>query len=241
MPLILALEAVRQLGLSVAHVGFEVPYDNAFIMDDAWIRWSAGTSPQLEPWSSLDLVVAVAIVDHGVRNGRTTSLALDMVLKLPTGEQVASGGGVFRCLTPSQYRAVRRRALSAAGLADAEYRRDLLWGMAEHRVEPCLVGMNVRDPFIFDHLTDHVPGLAFVDASNRFYEQVFPDRELIDLSLQFTSFAEFSPGIEATIVESGADSLTITFTQRDVVVAECICNPAGARVSLAAEQYELAT
>lgn len=142
------VEVLRQCGLALAHVGFSVPMDYAFTIQEIAFAWvdNAPTYPDFGP---LEAIAQVHVLDHQVRRDETSGLRLQFSLAVQS-QLVATGGGLLRCFSRSQYDLLRRR--NAAGVVVIRYDLNPIRRLTQRGNSLAgEVSWNHGDPFTFDH------------------------------------------------------------------------------------------
>lgn len=217
LPEVLGVEAVRQIGIALAHTAFEVPYDWAFTLQDAWLAWAAGGPPRIPGEGPLDLWGDITITT--VSRRRETFSGLDLTLVLATAhEVVATAGGSLRVIAPHHYRALRRHAPDRSQVPVRHDPSPLLVPSDRGVGQVWLLGYDLDDPFFFDHIPDHLPGMLFVQAIVHLYRRAEPRRRVGRLDLTCRRFAEYLPLVTINHA-STPDVDHFSLTQNEVEVA----------------------
>ncbi|MBN9374869.1 MAG: hypothetical protein J0I40_05660 [Cellulomonas sp.] len=195
---VLGVEVVRQLGIAIAHLGYQVPRDWAFTLQSAWYTWATESSATMPHSGPLELVATVSIDDVSWRRGVFDGMRLDLTLDGAAG-QVAAAGGSMRVLAPRYFQALRRNAPDPLTLSLSRDLERVLDSRAEGQPVTRL-GYDVADPFFFDHEVDHLPGLLLVEAVSFLWRRHHPGQQMRALALDYLRFAEYEPavGIERT-------------------------------------------
>jgi len=222
LPVPLAIEAIRQMGLFIAHSGYSIPKSWAFTLQHATFRWCDDGAPALPEFGPLELVASLRVTHEHHRKGEISGLEV-IVDFTSQGRPVATGGGALRCISPVHYQALRRRApnphdvprrYDPAPLADV--RRD-------GRAVEAVLGYDHSNPFFFDHPVDHLPGMLILHAMTDLFSSTLPDAELMEIDLVCHTFPEFDPPVRIEgVVDSSTETVRLTFTQGRTVVAEGI-------------------
>jgi hypothetical protein len=205
LPVPLVIEASRQAGMAISHVGLGVGLDQQYLLDEIGVRFPDGhpTVPRDAPFEAeLDVTVA------SVRYRREKVCGLTFAGSWTVGGRVVvNATASMRCLSPGNYRALRRNAPLTEPPAEVPA-APLSTGSDGQLV----VGWTPHDPLLFDHPVDHVPGMALVDAM--LSTAPYPDA----LTVQFHQFAELNQPVNAHIATTPR-AKTFTFTQGRVLVA----------------------
>ncbi|MER5637815.1 ScbA/BarX family gamma-butyrolactone biosynthesis protein [Kitasatospora sp. NPDC002227] len=193
-PLLLA-ETVRQAGLLVAHVGYNVPLDFPFVMWD--LSYQAVPEQMVVNWCPADLTVEVTC-DPRFRRGALAGMTYHVDIYRGT-ERLGGGSAKFDCMAPATYARIR-----APFLADApsfRFPQQAVSGddtISNTVITPTevpnrwLVQADRRHPVLFDHAVDHVPGMVLVEAMRQAAAAVAEGQSLAPFGLDclFTRYAE---------------------------------------------------
>lgn len=205
LPISLMLEASRQAGIVIAHVGFDVGMSELFLLDRVEMTW-VGCAPPVPAAEPFEAELDVFITDLRRRSGRVYELLFEGSW-IVDEYVVAVASASMRCVTPAVYRALRRHAPPAE--AAIEHGPDALHVDLDGRT---VVGWDPFDPMLFDHDLDHVPGMALVDA------MVAAAPASTGLGIEFHRLAELNEPIHVEIDRSGS-RLEFAFMQGTKVVA----------------------
>ncbi|WP_406199755.1 hypothetical protein OH807_17780 [Kitasatospora sp. NBC_01560] len=112
-PLLLA-ETVRQAGLLIGHVGFGVPRDHEFALDElSYTLGPDGMDGLAVTAAPASLMLEVGCQDVRMRHGRLASLRVHAEIRRD-GRPVGRAGGQLRVLTPAAYARLRGSARRGA-------------------------------------------------------------------------------------------------------------------------------
>jgi hypothetical protein len=204
LPASLVLEASRQAGLAIAHLGLNVGWEQQFLLDEVAMRW-LGERPRISGDRPMEATLDVRVDEVMFRSGVVGGLAFGGTWSVD-GQLVVEARARMRCVSPGNFRALRRirppRGAGAAGSGD-------------------LVTWDEADPMLFDHRLDHVPGMALIDAAVTAARDHF--RGLVAC---FHRFAELDAPV---LVERagrpgrrpGEERMTFSFSQLGALVATC--------------------
>lgn len=220
VPLTLCIEALRQMGLYMAHSGYEIPLDWAFTLQKTTFAWCPGARVSFPEFAPLELTTHLVVTSETLRKGVVSGLAASLEF-YSQGEKVAVGTGELRCISPVHYRALRR---GAPAPYDVERRYDPA-PVRELRQTPDglegVVGYNHANPFFFDHPVDHVPGMLLLHSMTHLFDVALPHLSPRSVEITCDSFPEFDPPVSLR-AERAADGLTldVVFTQagREIAV-----------------------
>ncbi|HEV2780665.1 MAG TPA: ScbA/BarX family gamma-butyrolactone biosynthesis protein [Actinophytocola sp.] len=173
----LLVECLRQAGLLIAHVAFEVPIDFMFITHEkrfavlpAGLR-TAGTQP-------VDILINVTAHDIR-RRGRGFAGMLFEYRCFRDGMPIARAAIRWSCVSAAGYARLRGEHLNATSppvtgcrmvtpeLVGRRHRRDVVIAHEPERRRAWRVRLDPDHPVIFDHSVDHVPGMAAVEAARQ--------------------------------------------------------------------------
>lgn len=173
---ILLLETLRQAGLLIAHVAFEVPLDYKFITHEKQFDI---TPIGLRTNGLAPVDVEISVTAHDIRRrGRGFAGMLFEYTCFRNGVEIAKAAIRWSCVSAAGYARLRGEHFDVAP--------PVTYGLGP--VRPELVGRsNVMDvmlseapgvdgwmlridpdhPVVFDHSVDHVPGMAAVEAARQ--------------------------------------------------------------------------
>ncbi|WP_425583539.1 ScbA/BarX family gamma-butyrolactone biosynthesis protein [Streptomyces macrosporus] len=180
---LLAAETIRQVGLYLAHAEFDVPLGHVFLMHDLEFtvdreRLRIGRTPT-------DLALeATAEVDR--RSPQRTRFHMDITIRRADEDRpLARGGGTFTALAPATYRRMRgerettddvvlrdRPTPAAPFLVGRTAPLDVVLSPAD-RPGRWLLSPDPRNPVLFDHSTDHFPGMVLLEAAYQASHDLF--------------------------------------------------------------------
>lgn len=176
-PLIL-VETLRQLGLYIPLRFHTVPAACHAVITDLYFRLAAGSAPPAHSGATEVTCRARVSAVRRTAEHRVCALRLDAVFTIH-GLVFGQGGGGVRFLSEAQYRALRGRAARvavavpspegahrppAAALA-VNHPQDAVLAVAGDGL--LLAPADPLHPFLFDHPTDHVPGMALLEAARQ--------------------------------------------------------------------------
>lgn len=220
VPLTLCIEALRQMGLYMAHSGYAIPLDWAFTLQKTTFAWCPGAQVTFPEFGPLELTTHLVVTRETLRKGAVSGLAASLEF-FAGDEKVAVGTGELRCISPVHYRALRRGAPAPQDITrryDPAPVRDLRETAEGYEGA---VGYNHANPFFFDHPVDHVPGMMLLHSMTHLFDLALPHLTPRSVEITCDSFPEFEPpvGIYATRTDDGA-SLTVRFVQGGREIAQ---------------------
>ncbi|MGW9413583.1 AfsA-related hotdog domain-containing protein [Arthrobacter cupressi] len=219
IPTILGLELMRQTAIAYSHLQGGVPLEWALLMNElsfGWLRDIPGDT--VGPFTGH---VTVSTLAEDRRKGLVSGLELEAAL-LAEGAMLGTGRGRLSCLSPTAYRAIRRNAPAVdrtagsslrCGLADVGRRGNALRGA---------LAWNWDDPLIFDHFSDHLPGMllarGMLDA-----HLALTGSEAARLDITCKNFGEFNAPAEVSAVQTAAAETHVSISQLGRTLATGIC------------------
>ncbi len=199
---LLFLESVRQAGLLVAHVAFDIPNEYKFVIHEKRFNVSpAGL--RTDGARPVDASLIVTAHDIRRRGRRFAGMRFDFVC-LRDGEQVAFAQYVWSCVSEAGYdklRGDRRTAMppSRAALAPVPpsrvgRRAELDVMLAESPVAGAWeLAIAPDHPSVYDHHFDHVPGAGAIEAARQaaLLAHGRPGATLVGSEFAFSHYIEF--------------------------------------------------
>ncbi len=219
VPTLLGIELMRQTAIAYAHLQGHVPLDWALLMNElsfGWLHHIPGTSE-----GPLKGTVAVSTLAVQRRNELVSKLELEAGFFV-AGILLGAGRGRLTCLPRTSYRAIRRDAPAVdrfpsaprlSGLADVErygveLRATLAW--------------NWDDPLIFDHLSDHLPGMLLARGMLDAHHLLTGfDAAHVDITCE--NFGEFNAPAKVSALRFADDETRVSITQTGRTLATGIC------------------
>lgn len=209
--ILLYAEAIRQAGLVIPHIGFDVPADWKFVLNEMNIR--------VEPYVS-DRAVETA---HAVVVCRDVRLRHGKILESMTIDVffydglllLARGQGSLRVLPPSLYQHLRARAQikpeSSAGRFAIDVGVPDLYdahaGLISHtRSGQARLMVDQSHPVFFDHPCDHVPGMMIMAGCRQLALRSHPALVVHSLDAKFTRYVELKPHPVLEVIPSETDT-----------------------------------
>lgn len=213
LPLILAVEALRQMGLYMGHAGYGIPKDWAFTLQGATFTWSERGALVFPEFAPIELSALVTVTDQLMRKNVVSGLSATIEF-FQDGTKVAHGTGELRCISPAHYRALRRRAPRPADVPrryDDAPVRDLR--VVDGGYE-ATIGYDHANPFFFDHPVDHLPGMLLLHTATHMFDIAFPGSEILGVDFTCDAFPEFEPALGLRVaVDEQAQRVVVTFDQ----------------------------
>jgi hypothetical protein len=173
---VLYLECLRQAGLLIAHVAFDVPEDFKFITHEK--RFDISTDG-LRTNGLRPVDVLITVTAHDIRRrGKGFAGMLFEYKCFRDGVQVGSAAIRWSCVSSAGYARLRGehwnvtpgpvdgyRAVPAHVVGRRDERDVFLAECDDDR--GWLLRLDPRHPVVFDHPVDHVPGMAAVEAARQ--------------------------------------------------------------------------
>ncbi|MBN9177852.1 MAG: hypothetical protein J0I43_10845 [Microbacterium sp.] len=214
LPLIIAVEALRQVGLALGHLGGNVPLEWAFILNETSFSWTT-SAPVWTGGDDLTLEVSCNVESSREHHGVLVELVAKTDFWL--GDQlIGTGHGHINCLPPRAYRLIRRAAVATSNAAMAPGTA-LLHDRSNDDVQlRATLGWEYPHPFFYDHDADHVPGMLLAEAAiaaHMALNGVQPG----SISLVCSKFAEF--GSDVSLLTNKGALTSTEFTQSGAPIA----------------------
>lgn len=214
--LILAAESLRQCVILIAHTAYAVPLDAAFVMN--------GISLHLLPQHQQGLELSEVLVTvrcHDVR--RRGNLLHSMGIKLifqHRGHRIAEGTGDLLVLPPRLYRRFRNGRTQPLERVPHELVDPVVVG--KHRAQDVLLSRNgvewtvqadTDHPVLFDHPSDHLPGMLLLEAARQAVRAEHPELEPYAFTAVFHRYAEFDPAPRLALHRNGSGAVAAQLHQ----------------------------
>jgi hypothetical protein len=217
--LLLGAETFRQTAIAALHTAGVAAQTDHFVMKHMQVRWS-GEPPAVGD-RPLDLRVTMAMTPTG-RAGR-----YDLRVSLASAErEVLTGTGVVIVLRPEVFDALRQGRVeprsrvdppSAVGPAEVGRTRPRDVVLAGDG-PPWQLRVDTSHPTLFDHPSDHLPGMLLFEAARQAAVLVSGGGQVVSIGAEFGAYLEIDA---TTTVEVGTDdgALVATVRQGDLVGA----------------------
>ena len=234
-PMLLA-ETVRQAGLAIGHLGYDVPLDHSFIMQD--LSFHISTEGLASGWRPSDLLLTVSCHDIKRRGKKVVGLEYTASVFSDLG-LIGGGSSRFICASPGAYKRLRERVTGS---------RPGETYLPEHTAAPELVGRDITPdvtlsaavgdntwelrcnpahPILFDHPVDHVPGMVLLEAARQAVHHLhYPEPvTVVQLSADFDQYVELDAPTQVRAfaeapLADGTLPVHVTLTQHGVRVAD---------------------
>ncbi len=218
VPAVLWAEVIRQVGTAIGHLGYGLPLTTAFTIQS--LNFTRLEQPARFPLHGpYETTVLVRVGDKATRKGHLTGMSLSYVF----GNGQATGAAVCRCLTEDEYRVVRRHAPAL----DTTHKRfdtarivSQQSGSSQKSTLHGVLGWDTRDPFIFDHPTDHLPGMLFTEATLEAHAILSEGATVQALTIVFHRFTEFTETVTVRARHSASGGITVSFLVGKEIVVE---------------------
>lgn len=217
---ILAAELIRQTAIAFAHLDGDVPMDSAFLLHELSFAWCRGAF-ELEAGTSVDSYLDVRIHASRMRKNQLSELQLTGTL-LSGDDVLGVAHGDLSCISRQTYKAIRRNAPAVDECNTGELGTDLEDVDLQGRHLRAHVVWNWDDKFIFDHFSDHVPGMLLGRAALVAHE-VLTGAPASAISLQCGRFGEFNSAVELEAVMGPDNRTDIAVTQGAATLATATC------------------
>ncbi|MFE3265635.1 ScbA/BarX family gamma-butyrolactone biosynthesis protein [Streptomyces sp. NPDC059215] len=171
-----AAETIRQTGLYLAHAELGVPLDHHFLMWNIHLT----THPQhltIGP-TPTDLTLTTTCTTLRYKGKRLADFTMHINITR-NGHTTATGGGQFTCLTPTTYHRLRQPhthqptptpPTTPTTTDPTPYGRHLPLDLVltpTPTPHTWQLTPNPHHPILFDHTTDHIPGMVLLEAARQ--------------------------------------------------------------------------
>ncbi|WP_393096887.1 ScbA/BarX family gamma-butyrolactone biosynthesis protein [Streptomyces sp. LN325] len=172
-----AAETIRQTGLYLAHAELGVPLDHHFLMWNIHLT----THPQhlhIGP-TPTDLTLTATCTTLRYKGKRLADFTMHIHITR-NGHTTATGGGQFTCLTPTTYQRLRQPHTNhptpqpptphTPPTDPTPYGRTLPLDLVltpTPTPHTWQLTPNPHHPILFDHTTDHIPGMVLLEAARQ--------------------------------------------------------------------------
>ncbi|MFG2425117.1 ScbA/BarX family gamma-butyrolactone biosynthesis protein [Streptomyces sp. NPDC048448] len=172
-----AAETIRQTGLYLAHAELGVPLDHHFLMWNIHLT----THPQhlhIGP-TPTDLTLTATCTTLRYKGKRLADFTMHIHITR-NGHTTATGGGQFTCLTPTTYQRLRQPHTThptpqpptphTPPTDPTPYGRTLPLDLVltpTPTPHTWQLTPNPHHPILFDHTTDHIPGMVLLEAARQ--------------------------------------------------------------------------
>jgi hypothetical protein len=232
-PLLIA-ETIRQAGLLLAHVGYDVPVGYCFISRDLGYRVSDPAALEIGGLPA-DVELRVECRDVRLRNMVLTSMEI-AVSMFRDGSPVGTGHGSLSVVSKRAYERLRGGSRTPAPLPTAapvppartgrDRARDVVLSETS-RPDTWQLRVDVRHPVLFDHPLDHVPGMLLMEAMRQSAHLLTGPEILLPVGIESTyqSFTELDQpcllsAVPLGLNPDGTQSVKAVLTQSDRTVSE---------------------
>ncbi|WP_328718771.1 transcriptional regulator [Streptomyces sp. NBC_00247] len=201
-PLLVA-ETARQCVPLLSHLGYGAPADHSQIWEN--LTWSVEPDALVADSAPAEIRLDVRCQDVVRRGDRLAALSMSVILRRDgallgsattrftnhPASVIARLRGPYRMVLSSDLPATGLPAPLPAGHVGRDRPRDVVLSPGD---TPRTFGLRVdgRHPVLFDHTTDHVPGMLLVEAARQATQAVaFPDAALITgMAIEYHRYVE---------------------------------------------------
>lgn len=255
-PVLLA-ETARQAAIHLSHRFHDIPEGRPFVLDEVAVELDEALPPADREPLALGLDIRCRRTAGPYRR---TGLELDAVVRTahcrPGRARVR-----WEVMEPRRYAVLRKRGAPASGSPGepvpaatrpvptfrARRERDVLLAADTTRPDRWWLRLDPEHPVLFDHPSDHIPGMALVEAfrqavlvgDGRGADTPATARHVRTLITRFTSFGELNLPVSITLESAGGDhgagpepAFTLRALQgdRELASARVVCaTPPGRR------------
>ncbi|GAA3062079.1 ScbA/BarX family gamma-butyrolactone biosynthesis protein [Streptomyces glomeratus] len=211
------VETLRQLGICIPLRHFDVPPTARFLIGDVAYELDPAAEPRA-PHGASEITCLASVGEVRTDRSGTTVTGLRMRVVFLAGDRAfARAAGGARFLDAARYAALRSGAVTAMAASRRPRPEPALLGLesASDLVisleggEVLLDPADPRHPFLFDHGTDHVPGMAVLEAARQAVALRSGGRLIRPLSCRMTAlrFTEHAPPAVIHCAEYGRSVL----------------------------------
>jgi hypothetical protein len=216
----LVVESIRQLTILTAHLGLAVPMDARFVMPS--LGFTVRGDVLTAPGQALQLATSLAACRvRRTASGRVRSIRV-LVRIRQDDRTIATGYGDALLLTNHEYSRLRGPRLHArphAPAGDAAPRPSEVGRLRDHDVTVrrsdagFTVISDLANSTWFDHIVDHVPGAALIEACLQAVrvERDDPSLDFLTLDARFHHIVEFDA--PNNLVTSGRETTHVSIRQ----------------------------
>ena len=223
----LILESIRQSGLAVSHLAFDVGYDQQSLMRDVSFTLDQQTEPR-GLLSSTNLAITVRCHDVIMRAGRLRGMTLELSFAAD-GLPFATGRGTVRWMSAHSYTALRARsgirldwdqlrwnsAISSRKATAIRAADDVLLTPQTRPGNRRRLVVPLDHPVYFDHPLDHAPGMLLIDAAwQAVAEQRGDGARLVGCTLDCSAFTELGLETDIALRRTSADTTEFEVRQQ---------------------------
>ncbi|MFJ7149051.1 ScbA/BarX family gamma-butyrolactone biosynthesis protein [Streptomyces sp. NPDC100445] len=236
---VLLVETARQTAIHLSHRFFDVAHGTPFVLSEVSVALSAALPPVGPGNLAVGLDVVCRPPDEGARRLR---LALDAEVVVGH-RRVGTVRVCWEPMEPRRYALLRRRgepgpaavrpcaepagALPHRARAGRIAERDVLVTNDPLRADRWWLRLDQTHPVLFDHGSDHVPGMVLVEAFRQAGTAAAAARpgagEVTLLAVEFTAFGELDLPVSISVEPTGpgGTALTLRAHQEDRELARC--------------------
>ncbi|MFI6438762.1 ScbA/BarX family gamma-butyrolactone biosynthesis protein [Streptomyces sp. NPDC050759] len=252
-PVLLA-ETARQAAIHLSHRFHDIPEDRPFVLDEVAVELDEALPPADAEPLALGLDIRCR---RTAGPSRRTGLELDAVVR--TAHRRPGRARVrWEVIEPRRYAVLRKRGAPEPGTpgepepaATVPVPAHLVGGRQEHdvllaadpaRPDRWWLRLDLGHPVLFDHPSDHIPGMALVEAFRQAVLVTVGDghradgseaaRQVRILITRFTSFGELNLPVSITVESAGGDhgagpetafTLRAVQGERELASARVVC------------------
>ncbi|MFJ4105613.1 ScbA/BarX family gamma-butyrolactone biosynthesis protein [Amycolatopsis japonica] len=225
-PLLFA-ETVRQATIYLSHRYLDVPLDHPFVLSGLHFRLDRPGLTVPED-GELPIDLEVTLNEPERRPGRFTC-ALEVVL-WAGGVRAGSAGLRWNTLEPRRYAALRHRSVVTgepsprlppveAALAGMLDERDVLLADGPDGDPAWRLRLNRDHEVLFDHESDHIPGMTLLEAFRQATTAQYPQWTLGAADVTFTRFGELDLPVRIEVTGDGRTFDVKAFQAGNVLAA----------------------
>lgn len=215
---LLGLEAFRQAGTALAHLGGDVPLDHKFIATRIAMEWT-------QDLSGVTGLVPASIEFRTVRAEHRRGVLVRHVFDatVTVGDAVvAQASGDLQCVDPRVHARLRS---GAPTWEEAEQRHDLAaLGSVRTTADglDAWLGWDADDRMVFDHGVDHIPAMHLARAAMTAHHLLTADTAVTSLDVRCSRYVDLGAPADVHATRTAAGTQT-SFAQGGHVAATVTC------------------
>ncbi|WP_288076801.1 ScbA/BarX family gamma-butyrolactone biosynthesis protein [Rhodococcus sp. (in: high G+C Gram-positive bacteria)] len=210
----LIAETLRQTAIYLGHTQYRVPLGHPFVMQT--LRVDAAVDALAIGAGAAEVVLDASLDDPVYRGGLLSQFDLTVVFAID-GQRVGTGEGVANVLTPDAYQRLRWNGAGPRRIGDP---------VCPPPISPVVVGqsrpvdvvlgpqyaenrwrlrVDDRHPVLFDHPSDHVPGMLLLEAFRQSARAACgcPDADIALIEATYHRFVELdAPATVGALIDA---------------------------------------
>lgn len=238
---LLFLESVREAGLLIAHIGYEIPMEFKILTRDKWFRIENLDGLRTNGLGAVDVTLVITAKKIQRRATGYNGMTFEVEC-FREGVRIGTAAYRWSCVSPAGYARLRGRYRDAvpetlAGCSPVNHELvgrgtdiDVMLADADDE-NTWLLHTNPEHRVVYDHPMDHVPGNAIIEAGRQaaLLASGQPDGIPTGGELDFRRYIEFDQPCTVTAEPiPGTGTVRLAFDQSGVRMADGsldLCKP----------------